>query len=121
MSTTQDLVARYVALWNEADAQARRSAIAALWREDGAHFVKEREARGHAGLEQRVIGSYEKNVGGKNYRFRSRNDAQRLRDVVTFTWEMVPAGAATVLAVGQEFLVLDGQDRIITDYQFILS
>ena len=118
---TRDLVGRYVAVWNEADADARRAAIAALWREDGAHFVKEREARGHAGLEQRVIGSFEKNVSGKNYRFRPRSDAQRLRDVVTFTWEMVPAGADTVLAVGQEFLVLDAEDRIITDYQFILS
>jgi len=118
---TQDLIARYVALWNEADADARRAAIAALWREDGAHFVKEREARGHAGLEQRVIGSFEKNVGGKGNRFRLRDYAQRLRDVVTFTWEMVPAGADTVLAVGQEFLVLDAEDRIIADYQFILS
>src|SRR5581483_2021800 len=116
---TQDLVSRYVALWNEFDADARRAAIVALWREDGAHFVKEREARGHAGLEQRVVGSFEKNVRGKNYRFRPRDDVQRLRDVVTFSWEMVPAGADTVLAVGREFLVLDAEDRIITDYQFI--
>jgi len=117
----QDLVDRYVAVWNEADADARRAGIANLWRPDGAHFVKEREARGHAGLEQRVIGSFEKNVRAKNYRFRPRGDVQRLRDVVTFSWEMVPAGADTVLAVGREFLVLDAQDRIITDYQFIIS
>jgi len=34
---------------------------------------------------------------------------------------MVPAHADTILAVGQEFLVLDAEDRIITDYQFIIS
>jgi len=34
---------------------------------------------------------------------------------------MVPAGADTVLAVGRQFLVLGAQDRIITDYQFIIS
>lgn len=50
-----------------------------------------------------------------------RADAQRLRDIVTFTWEMVPANADTVLAVGLEVLVLDDEDRIITDYQFILA
>jgi len=121
MDTTQNLVTGYVALWNETDADARRAAIARLWRPDGAHFVKEREAKGHAALEQRVIGSYEKNVAGKGNRFRSRGDAQRMRDVVTFSWEMLPAGADTVLAVGREFLVLDADDRIITDYQFIIS
>ena len=117
----QDLAARYVALWNETDAEARRAAIADLWRPDGMHFVKERIARGHAGLEQRVIGSYEKNVRDKGNRFRARGDAQRLRDIVTFSWDMVPAGTDTVLAVGREFLVLDAEDRIISDYQFIIS
>jgi hypothetical protein len=33
----------------------------------------------------------------------------------------VPADADTVLAVGLEVLVLDDEDRIITDYQFILA
>jgi len=121
MQATQDLVERYVAVWNETDADARRAAIAGLWRPDGAHFVKEREARGYTGLEQRVVGSFEKNVRGKGNRFRVRADAQRVRDVVTFTWEMVPAGADTVLAVGREFLVLDAEDRIVTDYQFIIN
>ena len=121
MDSAQDLAARYAAIWNEADADARRAGIAALWRPDGAHFVKDREARGYAALEQRVIGSYQKNVRDKGNRFRVRPDAQRLRDVVTFTWEMVPAGAETVLAVGREVLLLDAADRIITDYQFIIS
>jgi hypothetical protein len=121
MNTPQDLAARYAAVWNESNATARRAAVADLWRPDGVHFVKEREARGHAALEQRIIGSYEKNVRDKGNRFRVRADAQRLRDVVTFTWEMVPADADTVLAVGLEVLVLDAEDRIITDYQFILA
>ncbi|HZP76712.1 MAG TPA: hypothetical protein VFB45_11255 [Pseudolabrys sp.] len=121
MNSPQDLVERYVAVWNERDAQARRQAIAAVWRPDGAHFVKEREARGYAALEQRVIGSYEKNVRDKGNRFRARPGAQRLRDIVIFHWEMLPANAETVLAVGLEVLVLDAQDRVITDYQFILA
>jgi len=121
MNTTQDLAARYVAVWNETDADARRTAIASLWRPDGAHFVKEREARGYAALEQRVLGSHEKNVRDNGNRFRARPDAQRLRDVVIFTWEMVPAASDTVLAVGREFLVLDADDRIVTDYQFIVG
>jgi hypothetical protein len=121
MNTAQDLAARYAAVWNETNAAARRAAVAGLWRPNGVHFVKAREARGYAALEQRIIGSYEKNVRDKGNRFRVRADAQRLRDVVIFTWEMVPADADTVLAIGLEVLVLDDEDRIITDYPFILA
>lgn len=121
METAQEFAARYAAAWNESDAEARRAAIAALWRPDGAHFVNEREARGLAALEQRIIGSYEKSVRLKGNRFRARPGAQRLRDVVTFFWEMVPAGADTVLAVGLQFCLLDVEGRIVTDYQFSIA
>jgi hypothetical protein len=121
IASTRDLAARYVALWNETDAAARRAAIAALWRPDGWHFIKEREVHGYAALEQRVTGSHEKNVRDNRNRFRACADVQRLRDVVTFSWQMVPAGADTVPAVGREFLVLDAEDRIIADYQFIIN
>lgn len=119
--TTQDLVEGYVALWNEPDGELRRAAIASLWRPDGVHYVKEREARGYAALQQRVAGSHEKNVRDNGNRFRARPGAQRLRDVVTFNWEMLPRDSETVLAVGLEFLVLDVDNHIVTDYQFILG
>lgn len=119
MTTAQDLAARYAALWNEPDAEVRRTTIAGLWRPDGVHYVKERVAKGYTALEQRVTGSHEKNVRDNGNRFRARPDAQRLRDVVTFTWEMLPRDSDTVLAFGLEVLVLDPDDRIVTDYQFI--
>lgn len=120
MITAQDLAERYVAVWNETEPEARRNAIAALWRPDGAHYIKDREARGYADLEKRVVGSHEKNVRDNGNRFRARPAAQRLRDVVTFTWEMVPRDGEAVLAVGLEFLVLDANGQILTDYQFII-
>lgn len=119
--TAQELADHYAAVWNESDAAVRRDMIVGLWRPDGVHFVKDRAARGHAALDLRIIGAYETNVRDNGNRFRARADAQRLRDVVTFTWEMVPAGADTVLAVGREVLVVDDEDRIVTDYQFILA
>ena len=121
MNTAQDLAARYVAVWNEIDPDARRTTIASLWRPDGTHFVGVREAKGYAALEQRITGSHEKNVRDNGNRFRARPGAQRLRDVATFTWEMLQGGSDTVLAVGLEFLVLDADDHIITDYQFIIA
>jgi hypothetical protein len=45
----------------------------------------------------------------------------RLRDVVKFRWEMVGKATGEVAGVGLEFLVLDEEGRIRTDYQFIES
>jgi hypothetical protein len=121
LNPAQDLAARYAAVWNETNNDARRTAIAGLWRPDGTHFIRDREARGYAALEQRVAGSHEKNVRDNGNRFRARPGAQRLRYVVTFTWEMLQGDSETVLAVGLEFLVLDADDRIVADYQFIIA
>ena len=38
MSEINQLVDRYVAVWNEPDAELRRRSIAELWVEDGAHI-----------------------------------------------------------------------------------
>ena len=121
MESTQQLAERYAAAWNEADESKRRAAIAALWSEQGTHYVRDIEARGYAALEQRIKGSHDKNVRDNGNIFRARQDARRLRDVVTFTWEMRPEGSDEVLAVGLEFLHLDAAGRITADYQFILS
>jgi hypothetical protein len=118
MLDPQALADRYVAVWNETDAERRRDAIAALWVPDGRHFAAGREARGYAELETRIRGSHERNVRDDGNRFRAAPDARRLHDAVTFHWEMLPAGADTVLARGLEFLVVDDADRVLVDYQF---
>ncbi|GLW93209.1 hypothetical protein [Actinokineospora globicatena] len=129
-----ELADRYVAVWNEPDATARRVAIGELWAEDGRHILQPPEevvkaaddlglttvfeARGHAELERRVRLAYEEFVAPGEFAFRRRDDVARLRDVVKFSWEMV-ATNGEVAGVGTEFLVLDGRDRIVADYQFI--
>jgi hypothetical protein len=40
MSKLNELVDRYVSVWNEPDAERRRQGIAALWAEDGARHSK---------------------------------------------------------------------------------
>jgi hypothetical protein len=120
MTTAQNLADRYVAVWNETSAAARCKAIAELWVPDGLHFVGNREAGGYDELETRIIGSHEKNVlAGKN-RFRAARNAQALRNSVTFNWEMVSADGE-VVATGLEFLIVDDEQRIVVDYQFIVK
>ena len=119
MSAAQELAERYVAVWNETDAAVRRKSIADLWTREGQHYARTLEARGYDELEKRITGSHEKNVLSGGYRFHANRDAQALRDVVTFGWEMLPAAGGDVAASGSIVLVLDDQGRILSDYQFI--
>jgi len=117
----QHLADRYVAVWNEANPAARRDAIAQLWLPDGVHYVRTREARGYAALEERIIDSHNKNVRDAGYVFRAVKNAQALHGVVTFNWEMIRPPTGEVLAVGLEFLQIDADGGITSDFQFIVS
>ena len=48
-------------------------------------------------------------------------EAQALHGVVTFNWEMIRPATGEVLAVGLEFLQIDADGRITSDFQFIVS
>ena len=137
-TTVEDekLVRRYVAVWHESDAELRRKAVHDLWAEDGAQVLQPPEemrqaaaglgfpslvlrARGHEELEARVTRTYHEFIASGDYTFRSRDNADRLGDVVKFNWEMIPAGGGEVAGAGLEILLLDADGRITTDYQFI--
>ena len=132
------LAERYVALWNEPDADRRRHMIAGLWAEDGRHILQPPqgfheiaaqpgialtailEARGYEEIEARAASAYEHWVGSEGLSFRGRDDADRLADVVKLHWEAV-AKDGTVAAVGLSFLVLAADGRIERDYTFIVA
>lgn len=117
----QQLADRFAAVWNEPHPAARREAIAGLWVPDGAHYVQTHEARGYAALEKRVADAYEKNVRDTGNAFRAVKNAQALRGVVTFNWEMFRLATNEVLAVGLEFFQVDADGRITSDFQFMVS
>ena len=132
----KDLTDRYVAVWNEPDAERRRAAIRELWSADAVHVLQPPremrqaaeglgfdrlvlEARGHDALELRVTRAYEEFVAPGTFVFRSRGDAGRLHDVVEFRWEMLPRSGGDVAGTGLEILMLGADTRIVSDYQFI--
>jgi len=135
VGSTTELVDRYVAVWNEPDAELRGKIIRELWAEDGAQILQPpREmaeeasklgfspilrARGHDELDVRVTRAHEEFVGGGQFLFRRRDKGTRLLDVVKFAWEMVSASSGDVAGAGVEILLLDVNGRIRLDYQFI--
>jgi hypothetical protein len=111
MFDAQTLADRYVAVWNEPDAATRLNAIAALWAPDAPR-------RELGALGKLILGSSKKNGRRDAIRFRAAPSARKRGDVVTFRWEMLPAGSETVLASGLEFLVVDNEGRILVDHPF---
>jgi hypothetical protein len=119
VSEINELVDRYVAVWNQPDAELRRRGIAELWTEDGMHLTPSLEARGYEAIETRVAGAYQRFVEVGGYLFRATaNTVDGHHNVVRFNWEMVPATGGAVEAAGFDFLILGDDGRIRYDYQF---
>jgi len=133
-----EMAEKYIALWNEPDADRRRRMISELWTEDGRHILQPPQeiraiaaqpgiamtailkAQGYEEIAARAASVYEHWVGSEGLSFRARDDADRLGDVVKLHWEAV-AKDRTVLAVGLSFLVLAADGRIERDYTFIVA
>ncbi|MFI5977666.1 hypothetical protein [Streptomyces sp. NPDC051452] len=127
---------RYVAVWNEPDAERHRVAIRELWSADAVHVLRPPreslqtadglgfdrlvlEARGHHALEFRVTRAHKEFVAPGTFVFRSRGNTERLHDVVKFNWSMAPQDGGEIAGVGLEILLLGPDGRLVSDYQFI--
>ncbi len=117
MSKVADFVARYTAVWNEADADRRLKAIAELWASDGHYANVSEEYRGHEQVDAAIREAYEDFIL-KGFTFKV-HEYHENHDAVRIIWHMVPAGGGDVAAVGTEFIVLDADGLIRIDYQFM--
>jgi len=133
-----ELAEKYLALWNEPDADRRRRMIAELWAEGGRHILQPPQeirgiaaqpgiamtailmSQGHEEIAARAGSVHEHWVGSEGLSFRGRDDAERLGDVVKFHWEAV-AKHGELFAVGLNFLVLAADGRIERDYTFVVA
>jgi hypothetical protein len=118
MEDAEDLVQRFVSVWNERDPERRRQSVRNLWVPEGRHLMGGQDVRGYEGLEQRVAASNERNVAEKGYVFRPATGIQALPGVVKFRWDMVRAGSDEVISAGVGFLVVNEERRIVCDYLF---
>lgn len=118
--TTAELVARYVAAWNETGPESRRDAVSALWAPDGVEFVEGTAFTGHDELFARLSGAHEEFVANRRFSVSAAEDASRHDDVVAFTIQLsTPSG--DVAWAARVFLMLDDDDHIREDYQLTVK
>ena len=114
------IAARYLAVFNEPDAAARRAAIEDIWRPDATEFVFEVQFHGYEELEGRVIRAYQTFVATGKYTVQGVGDVSRHDDIVMFTAQLVTPDGVVDWAT-RVFLLLDGDGRIREDYQLTVK
>jgi SnoaL-like domain len=105
-----NLVERYIETWNETDPEARRSAIASLWAEDGRYVDPLASVSGQDEISA-LIGSVHERAPGHVFRLLDdRVDAHH--NLMRFSWELVPASGGESVAVGFDVAVTEEDGRI---------
>ena len=134
----QTVTNRYVALWNEPDATARRKRIDELWAPDAVHVLVNPpegvraaaaelavpapalEVRGLDALEARVGRAYEMFVGAGEHHFAAAGEPVPLTPrVIGVRWSMVATRTGETVGSGLDVLAVGDDGRIRSDHQFV--
>ncbi|HET9959249.1 MAG TPA: nuclear transport factor 2 family protein [Polyangiaceae bacterium] len=104
----ENIVERYLQIWNTTDSSARRAAIEALFTRDCRYTDPIASVSGPAELDTFIAG-LQKQFSGVTFKLASRVDAHH--DLARFSWHATAAHSAEPLAIGFDVVSLN-QGRI---------
>ena len=115
MTEIDQLIDRYIAIWNETDPERRRDLIAQTWSEDASYLDPLLSGDGNDGIDAMIRGVQER---FPNHRFRRTGEIDVHHDRVRFAWEVVPPEGQAPLVAGVDFGVVaaDGRLQTITGF-----
>jgi len=108
MSNPTELIDRYIEVWNETDAQARRALIERTWTADASYLDPLLQGEGHEGINAMVQAVQQRYPGN---RFRRISEVDVHHDRVRFAWTLGPDGGPP-LAQGIDFAVLSSANLL---------
>lgn len=108
MSNHDDIVERYLAIWNEGDDTRRRDLIAGAWAEDARYSDPLMAGEGHDGIAAMIAGARAQFPG---HRFHLAGTPDGHGANVRFSWSLAPEGGA-IVARGTDFAMLDAGGRL---------
>ncbi|MGP4016838.1 nuclear transport factor 2 family protein [Saccharopolyspora sp. 5N708] len=113
--SSNELLDRYIAAWNERDAIKRRAAVDELWTAEGTYTDPLADVEGREAIDS-VIAA----VQGQfpDFVFRAGEVFDAHHNIARFTWELGPADAEAVV-VGFDVAVLDDNGRIRNVHGFL--
>src|SRR3954466_3727562 len=83
MSNINEVVVRYLAVWNEREPSKRRELVAKTWTEDGNYVDAARDGSGHDGIDA-MIASAQGHFPG--YRLNLASGIEAHHDCLRFSW-----------------------------------
>lgn len=110
MSDADELVERYLAAWNETDANRRAETLRTVWVEDGGYADPLVDVRGYDAISAVIGGVHDQFPG---YVFQLEKAAEEHHGRVRFSWGLAASAGAESVVVGTDVAVLapDGRMR----------
>jgi len=109
MSNVNELIASYLAAWNERDARRRKELIAKTWSDDGSYVDPARTGNGHDGVSAMMATVHER--FGLEYQFRLKSTDQAHHDCIRFQWEVGGTKEAPLHFVGTDIGIVGSDGR----------
>lgn len=108
MSDYHDLVERYIALWNETDAEGRRALIARTFTEGASYVDPMAAGEGQSGIDA-LIAAVQAKFPSHRFALNGKIDAHH--DRVRFSWTLAPAGGEAIVD-GTDFATVASDGRL---------
>jgi hypothetical protein len=102
------LAGQYIAMWNEADAEARAAILEQIWSADGVFVDPTFEVSGRDGLSKTVETAHQMFPG---YAFSLTGEVTEHHNRIRWTWHLAADGQEPV-AGGTDVVTLDGSGQI---------
>jgi len=115
MSHANELVATYIAAWNERDAKRRRELVAKTWSNDGSYLDAHRDSAGHEAIDT-MLDTAQRQFPGYKVRLKSGIETHNGR--VRFSWFAGGTDEAPLYLGGTDFAVIgkDGRFQSVTGF-----
>ncbi|MFP3961695.1 nuclear transport factor 2 family protein [Actinomadura fulvescens] len=107
---------RYIDIWNEKDAAARRAAIDEVWTENAAYTDPLVAVEGRDALDATIAAVQQQ---FPDFVFRLAGNVDAHHDLARFTWELGPAGAEEAVVAGFDVAVFAEDGRIDRVHGFL--
>ncbi len=114
----EDIIERYLHMWNESDSGRRCELVKRLWAEDGENVSRNFAIRGMDAIVQRVHRAHAEWVQSKGFIFKAAGATDSHNHLILLPWEMAPRAGGPGEARGTDVFVLNGDGRIQSLYHF---
>jgi hypothetical protein len=111
-----DVIDRYLAVWNTADADARLAAVEELFTEDATYTDPLANVAGRPGIAAVVAGAREMFPG---HEFRPYGAADGHHDLVRFGWALTPVDGDEPTVIGFDVALLTADGRVRAVHGFL--